>query len=225
MRRQRSLLVPTVAWSLPASISYALDGGIYVAGAAVQWLRDGLGIISSAQESYDLATSVPDSGGVYFVPALAGLAAPYWDSYARGTIVGLTRGTTRAHIARAALEGIAYRTRDVLEAMAQDTGRAISSIKADGGATGNAFLMQALADISGVEVRVAATRETTALGAAFMAGLGTGLWSDLSELAALWRASASYSSRPGDEIEEHYKQWQRAVERAKGWAVNAPLSS
>jgi glycerol kinase len=213
-------LVPTVAWSLPDSISYALDGGIYVAGAAVQWLRDGLGIISSAQESYDLAMSVPDSGGVYFVPALAGLAAPYWDSYARGAILGLTRGTTRAHIARAALEGIAYRTRDVLEAMAQDTGRAISSIKADGGASDNAFLMQALADISGVEVRVAATRETTALGAAFMAGLGAELWSDQAELAALWRASASYSPRPNDETEGRYKKWKRAVERAKGWATS-----
>ena len=212
-------LVPTVAWSLPASISYALDGGIYVAGAAVQWLRDGLGIISSAQESYDLAMSVPDSNGVYFVHALAGLAAPYWDSYARGTIVGLTRGTTRAHIARATLEGIAYRTRDVLEAMAQDTGRAISSIKADGGASDNAFLMQALADISSVEVRVAATRETTALGAAFMAGLGAGLWSDQAELAALWRESASYSPRPNDRIEEQYRQWKRAIERAKGWAA------
>jgi glycerol kinase len=201
--------------------SYALDGGIYVAGAAVQWLRDGLGIIQSAQETYELAMSVPDSNGVYFVPALAGLAAPYWDSYARGTIVGLTRGATRAHIARAALEGIAYRTRDVLQAMAQVTGRTITSIKADGGASDNAFLMQALADISGVEVRVAATRETTALGAAFMAGLGAGLWSDQVELASLWRESASYAPLPGDETEEHYKQWLRAVERAKGWATPA----
>ena len=214
-------LVPTVAWSLPDSISYALDGGIYVAGAAVQWLRDGLGIIQSAQETYALAMSVPDSNGVYFVPALAGLAAPYWDSYARGTIVGLTRGATRAHIARATLEGIAYRTRDVLEAMAQDTGRTITSIKADGGASDNAFLMQALADISGVEVRVAAMRETTALGAAFMAGLGAGLWSDQAELASLWRESASYSPIPSDETEERYKQWLRAVERAKGWATPA----
>ncbi|HLX59097.1 MAG TPA: glycerol kinase GlpK [Ktedonobacteraceae bacterium] len=212
-------LVPTVAWSLPGSISYALDGGIYVAGAAVQWLRDGLGIISSAEETYELAMSVPDCGGVYFVPALAGLAAPYWDSYARGAIVGLTRGTTRAHIVRATLEGIAYRTRDVLEAMAQDSGRPISSIKVDGGASDNAFLMQALADISGVEVHVAAMRETTALGAAFMAGLGAGLWRSQEELVSLWRESASYSPRPDNAIEEHYKQWQRAVERAKGWAM------
>ena len=212
-------LVPTVAWSLPDSISYALDGGIYVAGAAVQWLRDGLRIIASAEESYQLAMSVPNSGGVYFVPALAGLAAPYWDSYARGTIVGLTRGTTRAHIVRAALEGIAYRTRDVLEAMAQDTGRSISSIKADGGASDNAFLMQSLADISGVEVRVAAMRETTALGAGFMAGLGAGLWGDQSELASLWREAASYGPHKNDEIDRHYQVWLRAVERAKAWVA------
>jgi glycerol kinase len=215
-------LVPTVAWSLssqPGGIRYALDGGIYVAGAAVQWLRDGLGIIKSAEESYDLAMSVPDSGGVYFVPALSGLAAPYWDSYARGAIIGLTRGTTRAHLVRATLEGIAYRTRDVLEAMAQDTGRPILSIKADGGASDNVFLMQALADISGVEVHVAATRETTALGAGFMAGLGAGLWGSQDELAALWREAARYVPQGNDEGEQHYREWLRAVERSKGWAV------
>jgi glycerol kinase len=215
-------LVPTVAWSLssrPGDICYALDGGIYVAGAAVQWLRDGLGIIESAEESYELAMSVPDSGGIYFVPALAGLAAPYWDSYARGTIVGLTRGTTGAHLVRATLEGIAYRTRDVLEAMAQDAGRLIGSIKADGGASDNAFLMQSLADISGVEVRVAATRETTALGAGFMAGLGAGVWSSQEELAALWREAARYVPRGNGEVEKRYREWLRAVERARGWAL------
>ena len=215
-------LVPTVAWSLssqPGGICYALDGGIYVAGAAVQWLHDGLGIIKSAEESYELAMSVPDSGGVYFVPALAGLAAPYWDSYARGTIVGLTRGTTRAHLVRATLEGLAYRTRDVLEAMAQDTGRPIRSIKADGGASDNAFLMQALADISGVEVRVAATRETTALGAGFMAGLGAELWKSQDELAVLWREAARYTPRGNSEVEQRYSGWRRAVDLAKGWAV------
>ena len=216
-------LVPTVAWSFKDSITYALDGGIYVAGAAVQWLRDGLGIISSAEETLELAKSVPDSGGVFFVPALAGLAAPYWDSYARGTIVGLTRGTTRAHIVRATLEGIAYRTRDVLAAMAQDTNHPIRSIKVDGGASANAFLMQSLADISGVEVRVAAIRETTSLGAAFMAGLGIGLWKDQVELGALWREAASYSPRRVTDVEMRYQQWLRAVERARGWAV--PVST
>ncbi len=215
-------LVPTVAWSFKDSITYALDGGIYVAGAAVQWLRDGLGIVQSAEETMELANSVQDSAGVFFVPALAGLAAPYWDSYARGTIVGITRATTRAHLVRATLEGIAFRTRDVLEAMAKDTGRPISSIKVDGGASANDFLMQALADISGVEVRVAAVRETTALGAAFMAGLGIGLWKDQSETSALWREAASYYPRKDRDVEELYQLWLRAVERAKGWA--APVS-
>ena len=211
-------LVPTVAWSFKDSVTYALDGGVYVAGAAIQWLRDGLGIISSAEETLELAKSVPDSGGVFFVPALAGLAAPYWDSYARGTIVGLTRGTTRAHIVRATLEGIAFRTRDVLAAMTQDTDYPIRSIKVDGGASANAFLMQSLADISGVEVRVAAIRETTSLGAAFMAGLGVGLWKDQVELAALWREVASYSPHRDTNVEMQYQQWLRAVERARGWA-------
>jgi glycerol kinase len=158
-------------------------------------------------------------GGIYFVPALVGLAAPYWDTYARGAIVGLTRGTTRAHLVRATLEGIAYRTRDVLEAMARDMGHALASIKVDGGASDNPFLMQSLADICGVEVRVAATRETTAPGAAFMAGLGSGLWSSQDELAALWREAARYSPRENDEGEQRYKEWLRAVERAKGWAT------
>src|SRR5215469_2122992 len=157
-------LVPTIAWSFEHDIAYALDGGIYVAGAAVQWLRDGLGIIKTPEETIELAMSVPDSGGVFFVPALTGLAAPYWDSYARGTILGLTRGTTRAHLVRATLEGIAFNTRDVLSAMEQSTGRPIGSIKVDGGASANSYLMQALADITGVEVRVAAIRETTAIG-------------------------------------------------------------
>jgi glycerol kinase len=212
-------LVPTVAWSLPESMSYALDGGIYVAGAAVQWLRDGLGIIASAEESAELAMSVPDSGGVYVVPALAGLAAPYWDSYARGVIIGLTRGTTRAHIVRATLEGIAYRTRDVLEAMAQDIGRPIQSIKADGGASQNPFLMQTLADITGVEVRVAAIAETTALGAGFMAGLGAGLWNNQAELAALWQESAHYFPQQQAGGELRYRTWLQAVERSKRWAI------
>lgn len=216
-------LVPTIAWSFQDSVTYALDGGIYVAGAAVQWLRDGLGIIHSAEETLELAKSVPDSGGIFFVPALAGLAAPYWDSYARGTIVGLTRGTTRAHLVRATLEGIAFRTRDVLEAMAQDTGHPVRSIKVDGGASANAFLMQSLADISGVEVRVAAIRETTSLGAAFLAGLGIGLWKDQSEIAALWRETASYLPGRNANVEMQYQQWLRAVERARGWAT--PVSA
>ncbi len=215
-------LLPTVAWSRGADVTYALDGGIYVAGAAIQWLRDGLGIIASAEETAALAASVPDSGGVVFVPALAGLAAPYWDSYARGLIIGLTRGVTRAHVVRAALEGIAFRTRDVVEAMAQNTGRPLASIKADGGASQNPFLMQELADLLGVEVRVAATREATALGASLMAGLGAGFWRDERETAALWREAARYAPRSDGSVAARYAEWQRAVERARGWAAPQP---
>lgn len=210
-------LVPTVAWTLDGQISYALDGGIYVAGAAVQWLRDGLGIIASAEETQALAESVEDSGGVFFVPALAGLAAPYWDSSARGTILGLTRGTTRAHLVRATLEGIAFRTRDVLTAMAGDTGEPVTSIKVDGGASANGFLMQTLADISGIEVRVSAVRETTSLGVAFLAGLGCDLWQDQSHLTNIWRASAIYTPHPNSAYETLYPRWLEAIGRARGW--------
>ncbi len=220
-------LVPTVAWSRGDSITYALDGGIYVAGAAIQWLRDGLGILADAAESAQVAASVPDNGGVYFVPALTGLAAPYWDSYARGAILGLTRGVTRAHVVRAALEGIALNTRDVLDAMARDTGRAIESIKVDGGASANPFLMQALADIAGSAVRVAAVQETTALGAAFMAGIAAGVWPDQAATAALWRQAAAYTPRDRAAADRLYATWGRAVERARGWAApatDAPLT-
>src|SRR5579884_3206111 len=212
-------LLPTVAWSTSDRVTYALDGGIYVAGAVVQWLRDELGIIGSVEESSDVAASVPDTGDVVFVPALAGLAAPYWDSYARGTIVGLTRGTSRAQIVRAALEGIAFRTRDVVDAMVTDTGRPISRLKVDGGASANAFLMQFLADILNTEVLVAAEPEATALGAAFMAGLGAGVWRDETQLSTLWRAGRCYRPRAMPDLEGRYRQWTRAVERSRGWAV------
>jgi len=211
-------LLPTVAWSTADQVTYALDGGIYVAGAIVQWLRDELGIIRTAAETADLAASVPDTGGVVFVPALAGLAAPYWDSYARGTLIGLTRGTSRAQIVRAALEGIAYRTRDVVDAMVSDTGRPVSRIKVDGGASANTFLMQFLADILQTEVLVAAIPEATALGAALMAGLGAGIWQNETDLAALWRAGRTYSPQPLPDLDARYRQWSRAVERSIGWA-------
>jgi len=214
----RQGLVPTVAWTRDDETFYALDGGIYVAGAAVQWLRDGLGILSHAGESQTLAESVPDNGGVFFVPALAGLAAPYWDSSARGTMLGLTSSTTRAHIARATLEGIAFRTRDVLEAMGGDIASPVRSIKVDGGASANPFLMQTLADISGVEVYVSAVRETTSLGVAFLAGLSSGLWSNQAELTTIWRASATYTPRPASGYAELYPRWREAVERARDWA-------
>ncbi|HWE60675.1 MAG TPA: glycerol kinase GlpK [Chloroflexota bacterium] len=211
-------LVPTVAWALDGAHTYALDGGIYVAGAAVQWLRDGLGILQDPAASATLATSVPDSGGVVFVPALTGLAAPYWDSATRGTLFGLTRGSTGAHIARATLEGIAMLTRDVLEAMTQDMGQPISTIKADGGAAANPFLMQTLADLAEVEVRVAAQPEATALGVAFLAGLGVGLWREPAETAALWREATRYQPRPRADLAQVRARWQRAVALARGWA-------
>jgi len=211
-------LLPTVAWSIGNQVTYALDGGIYVAGAAIQWLRDELGVIRTSEEAEAMALSVPDSGGVFFVPALSGLAAPYWDSYARGTIIGLTRGSSRAHLVRAALEGIAFRTRDVVDAMSHDVGHPVRSIKVDGGASANVFLMQSLADLLRADVRVAAIPETTALGAAFMAGLGTGLWTDVQETAALWREGRCYTPGNYANAEALYHQWLRAVERAKGWA-------
>ncbi len=210
-------LVPTVAWALDGEITYALDGGMYVAGAVVQWLRDGLGIIRDAAETADLAAAVPDSGGVFFVPALAGLAAPYWDSHARGTIVGITRGTTRAHIVRAALEGIAFRTRDIVEAMVADTGVPLREIKVDGGASSNSFLMQRLATILGCEVSVAATAETTALGVALISGRDAGVWRDIAETAALWREGTRYlPAGPGNQA--LYARWREAVTRSRDWA-------
>ncbi|MGH7268223.1 MAG: glycerol kinase GlpK, partial [Candidatus Rokuibacteriota bacterium] len=179
IRSSRGLLT-TVAWSLPGpggpGVSYALEGAVFVAGAAVQWLRDGLGLIRTAAETDALARSVPDTAGVYLVPAFVGLGAPYWDMYARGTLVGLTRGTTRAHLARAALEAIAYQTRDVLDAMAEDAGRRPAELRVDGGATENDFLCQFQADVLDVPVLRPRVRETTALGAAYLAGLGVGLW-------------------------------------------------
>ena len=210
-------LVPTVAWTRSNEIFYALDGGVYVAGAALQWLRDGLGIIRSAAESQELAEAVSDSNGVFFVPALAGLAAPYWDSSARGMLLGLTHGTTRAHIARAALEGIAFRLRDVLEAMIRDSGQPVLSIKADGGASANRFLMQTLADLARSEVLVSAVQETTSLGVAFLAGLESGLWRDQAELTELWHACAIYTPRPNSGYDALYARWREAVERARNW--------
>ena len=213
----QSGLVSTVAWTVGGETLYALEGSVFSAGAAVQWLRDGLGIIRSAAESEALAESVADNGGVYLVPAFSGLGAPRWDMRARGAIVGLTRGTTRAHLARAALESIAYQTRDVLDAMRQDTGTRPPSLRADGGAAGNGFLMQFQADAAGVPIERSAVRETTALGAGYLAGLGAGFWRDQSELAALWRADAVFEPRmSADERESLYAGWLKAVGRVAG---------
>jgi glycerol kinase len=198
-------------------------GSVFIGGAVVQWLRDGLGIIKNSADVESLATSVPDSGGVYFVPALVGLGAPYWDPYARGTILGITRGTTAAHLARAAVEAMAYQTCDVLLAMARDVGAAPAELKVDGGASTNDLLMQFQADLAGVAVRRPVVAETTALGAAYLAGLAVGYWRDTAEIAANWACDKTYQPRlPPAERESLYRRWQRAVDRSRGWEEPSP---
>lgn len=209
-------LLSTVAWRIGDRTTYALEGSTFVTGAAVQWLRDGLGLISEAAETEALANSIADNGGVYLVPAFVGLGAPHWDMYARGLLIGLTRGTARAHIARATLESIAYQTRDLALAMAED-GHPVQLLKVDGGGTANSFLMQFQADILGVPVEVSAVQETTALGAANLAGVGLKLW-DPSQLAERWHRVRRYEPRmSADQRESLYSNWLRAVERSRGW--------
>ncbi len=215
----RGGLLTTVAWQLGQHPTvYALEGSVFVAGAAVQWLRDELQLIRTAAESEALAASVPDSGGVYVVPAFVGLGAPYWDSFARGTIVGLTRGSNRAHIVRATLESIAFQTRDVVEVMIRDAGLQLETLRVDGGAVANDWLMQFQADILGVPVVRPAVTETTALGAAYLAGLAVGYWESPEQFAAQWAAEKTFTPRmSADERDSRYHGWQRAVERAKAW--------
>jgi glycerol kinase len=212
-------LVTTVAWGLGDSTAYALEASVFVTGAAVQWLRDGLGLIAEAGETEDLAGSLEGNDGVYFVPALTGLGSPYWDPYARGTIVGLTRGTGRAHLARATLEAIAYETVDAVRAQEAAAGERLATLKADGGAVANRWLMQFQADVLGTPVVVPEVTETTALGAAFLAGIAAEAWS-LGEVKAMWREAARYEPRMSpDERESLLAEWHRAVERARGWAA------
>jgi glycerol kinase len=211
-------LITTIAWNLDGKLNYALEGSIFVTGAAVQWLRDGLGIIKSAPETESLATSVPDTGGVYFVPALTGLGAPHWDMYARGTLLGITRGTTKAHLARATLEAIAYETRDVLEAMTGDTNTPLKVLRVDGGGSANNFLMQFQADQLGIPIEVAATAATTALGAAYLAGIAVNVWRSQDDVAARWRSSRIFEPKMShDERDTLYHGWKRALERARNW--------
>jgi glycerol kinase len=211
-------LLTTVAWGLGEEIDYALEAAVFVTGAAVQWLRDGLGIIESAAETEELAASIPSNDGVYFVPALTGLGSPYWDPYARGTIVGLTRGTGRAHLARAALEAIAYQTVDAVRAQEAAAGASLEVLKADGGAVANRWLMQFQADVLGAEVVVPEIAETTALGAAYLAGIATGVW-DAAQVETMWRERARYEPLVGSEERAGLlADWRRAVERARGWA-------
>jgi glycerol kinase len=212
-------LLTTIGWGLDRKITYCLEGSVFVAGAVVQWLRDGLGIIKTSAEVERLAASVPDSGGVYFVPAFVGLGAPHWDPYARGTVLGLTRGTTAAHLARAALESMAFQTCDVLRAMEKDAGIQLTELKVDGGASISHLLMQFQADMLGARVERPAVTETTALGAACLAGLAVGYWHDAAEIAHNWALDREYQpTMPAQQREARYARWQEAVKRARGWA-------
>ena len=207
-------LLTTIAWKIGDKINYALEGSIYVGGSVVQWLRDGLCCIKSSSEIEELAASVPDSGGVFFVPALTGLAAPYWDQHARGTIIGITRGTTTAHIARAALDGIAFQTYDIARAMAKDMGAPLTELKVDGGASRNNLLMQYQANLLGIKVVRPKITETTALGAAYLAGLAVGLWKDLDEIKQQWQVERTFDPVPDNEEIAAAKQgWADAVRR------------
>ncbi|MGE5589326.1 MAG: glycerol kinase GlpK [Bacillota bacterium] len=214
----RNGLLTTIAWGLNGRVEYALEGSIFITGAAVQWLRDELKVIEKAADSEGLATSVPDTNGVYMVPAFVGLGAPYWDQYARGAIVGLTRGANRAHIVRAVLESITYQTRDVLEAMQSDSGIDLKALKVDGGAVANNFLMQFQSDILGVPVDRPVVTETTALGAAYLAGLAVGFWKDRDEIAAKWASDRRFTpSMQESQRASLYAGWKKAVSRALAW--------
>jgi len=214
-------LLTSLAWGLDGKVTYTLEGSVFITGAAVQWLRDGLNIIKSAAEIESLARSVPDNGDVYFVPAFVGLGAPYWDMYARGTIIGLTRGSTRGHLARATLEAIAYQVRDVVEAMESDANIKIPILRVDGGGTANSLLMQFQADILGIRIQPSAIAETTALGAAYLAGLAVGLWKNIDEISKQWHAAKTYEPLMSqDQRERLYSSWKRAVSRAQAWISN-----
>ena len=214
----RNNLITTVAWRIDGKPIYALEGSVFVAGAAIQWLRDEMKMISTAQETDEIASSVPDNGGVYLVPAFTGLGAPHWDMYARGTIVGLTRGAGRAHVVRATLESIAYQSQDVLSAMINDSGIRMEMLRVDGGASNNNFLMQYQADVLGAKVLRPAVTETTALGAAMLAGRAVGLWDD-EALKSIWQMDRCFTPQMQPvERENMLRQWKRAVDKAKSWA-------
>ena len=216
-------LLTTIAWQIDGRTEYALEGSVFIGGAAVQWLRDGLGMIGSSAEVETLAASVPDNGGVYFVPALSGLGAPYWDANARGLIIGLTRGTTRAHIARATLEGIALQVTDLLTAMQADSGITIPELRVDGGASENKLLMQMQADLLGVPVVQSSTPESTVMGAAFLAGLGCGYWTSLEDLETRWTKGASFHPEMTDAARSlQLARWKEAVSRSRNWAQDEP---
>jgi glycerol kinase len=211
-------LLTTIAWGIDDRVDYALEGSIFITGAAIQWLRDGLKIISKASEAGPLAETVEDNGGIYLVPALVGLGAPHWDPYARGTIMGITRGTTGGHFARAAIEAMAYQTKDVVDAMTAESGVALSELRVDGGAAVMDLLCQFQADLLGVPVARPAFTETTAMGAAYLAGIAEGFWSGQEEVTANWKLERTFEpDMTADKREELYGRWKRAVERSKGW--------
>jgi glycerol kinase len=211
-------LVTTVAWKIGDRTDYALEGSVFVGGAVVQWLRDGLGLIRTSSEVEALANSVPDNGGVYFVPAFVGLGAPHWDSYARGSLFGLTRGSKAGHIARAALESIAYQVADLMDAVQTDTKTPLQELRVDGGASANDALMQFQADILGVPVVRPSMTETTALGAGFLAGLAVGFWNGVTEISELPREERRFESHmPRPKVDDLRERWSEAVSRSKSW--------
>lgn len=221
----KNKLITTVAWKEGGHTDYALEGSVFIGGAVVQWLRDGLGIIKSSSEIEKLAASVPDCGGVYLVPAFAGLGAPHWDQYARGTITGITRGTTAGHIARAALEGIAFQVGDILHVMKQDSGVPMNELRVDGGACANNLLMQFQADILQVPVVRPKVIETTALGAAYLAGLAAGYWKNRDDVSRAWQVDRVFEpSMSADEGEHRRKRWKEALDRARDWEEHSNVS-
>src|SRR5947209_7479089 len=217
--RSRQKLVTTVAWKIGNRTDYALEGSVFIGGAVVQWIRDGLGFVRTAPEIEALAASVADNGGVYLVPAFAGLGAPHWDPYARGTIVGITRGTTSGHLARAALESIAYQVTDLLDAMQADSGIALTELRVDGGAATNNTLMQFQADLLGVPVVRPAITETTALGAAYLAGIAVGFWKSVNDVSGQWKVDRRFEpAMPRAAAAALRARWTEALQRSKGWA-------
>ncbi|HDP74989.1 MAG TPA: glycerol kinase [Bacteroidales bacterium] len=216
--QSKNNLVTTIAWQVNGDTYYALEGSIFIGGAVVQWLRDGLGIIKSSAEVEELARQVADNGDLYLVPSFTGMGAPHWDQYARGLMIGISRGTTRAHIARAALESIAFQTMDVLDVMVKDTGINLTELRVDGGASANNLLMQFQSDVLGINVVRPKTVETTAMGAAYLAGLATGYWNNIEEIANLWQLDRTFTpGMPAETLQKMKDKWADAVERAKSW--------
>jgi len=219
IRHSKNGLITTIAASSDGKVRYAMEGSVFIGGAVIQWVRDELRLISEARDSEYYASAIEDNGGVYIVPAFTGLGAPHWDMYARGTIVGITRGTNRRHIIRAALESIAYQSKDVIDAMEQDTGITLHELKVDGGASANALLMQFQSDIIGATISRPVIKETTALGAAFLAGLAVGVWKDTEEIRSMWTVDRLFMPQmPGEKRRENIAGWEKAVGRSLGWA-------